>query len=77
MVYAGTGGSFFVCLQVLPLAEDTTLEVDEDLFKMDEVRIEVMRARGAGGQVRQLSEGLNQLLDFEHSTSTKQSPPYG
>ncbi|EKM55333.1 uncharacterized protein PHACADRAFT_255882 [Phanerochaete carnosa HHB-10118-sp] len=39
-----------VAVLVLPLVEDKGSEVDEDLFKMDEVRIEVMRARGAGGQ---------------------------
>lgn len=39
-----------VAVLVLPLAEDKGSEVDEDLFKMDEVKVEVMRSRGAGGQ---------------------------
>ena len=38
-----------VAVIVLPLVEETTGEAEE-LFSMDDVRIEVMRARGAGGQ---------------------------
>ena len=34
---------------MLPLAEEHAPE--NELFSMDDVRIEVMRARGAGGQV--------------------------
>lgn len=42
-----------VAVLALPLAENNgSSEVDEELFKMDEVKIEVMRSRGAGGQVR-------------------------
>ena len=37
---------------MLPLSEDAEAEKEDDLFNMDDVRIEVMRARGAGGQVR-------------------------
>lgn len=40
-----------VAIVVLPLVEETDAK-DDDLFSMDEVKIEVMRARGAGGQVR-------------------------
>lgn len=29
-------------------------KVEDELFKMDDVKIEVMRARGAGGQVHPL-----------------------
>ncbi|GJE87136.1 peptide chain release factor 1 [Phanerochaete sordida] len=39
-----------VAVLVLPLAEDKGSEVDEELFKMEEVKVEVMRSRGAGGQ---------------------------
>ena len=38
--------------KVLPLSEDHGQSEKDDLFSTDEVRIEVMRARGAGGQVR-------------------------
>lgn len=39
--------------QVLPLTEDAESKSSEDpLYTMDEIRIEVMRSRGAGGQVR-------------------------
>ncbi|KAF9445275.1 release factor [Macrolepiota fuliginosa MF-IS2] len=38
-----------VAVVVLPLMEETDGQNDE-LFSMDEIRIEVMRARGAGGQ---------------------------
>jgi peptide chain release factor 1 len=34
---------------VLPLTEEDAPE--DELFSMDDVRVEVMRARGAGGQV--------------------------
>lgn len=37
--------------QVLPLVEDTEQPVEDDLFKMEDIKLEVMRARGAGGQV--------------------------
>jgi len=37
---------------VLPLSEDAEPAADDNLFKMEDVRIEVMRSRGAGGQVR-------------------------
>lgn len=38
-----------VAIVVLPLTEDKDSQ-NEDLFSMDDVRVEVMRARGAGGQ---------------------------
>jgi protein subunit release factor A len=38
--------------QVLPLAEESADETKDELFDMADVRVEVMRARGAGGQVR-------------------------
>jgi protein subunit release factor A len=39
------------CLQVLPLSEESRADGVDDLLKQDDVRVEVMRARGAGGQV--------------------------
>ena len=44
--------TYLLYIEVLPLEEDNGQEVKDDLFTMDEIRIEVMRARGAGGQVR-------------------------
>jgi peptide chain release factor 1 len=41
-----------VAVIVLPLVEETDGKNDE-LFSMDDVKLEVMRARGAGGQVGQ------------------------
>ncbi|KAF8632676.1 hypothetical protein AX17_004808 [Amanita inopinata Kibby_2008] len=35
---------------VLPLAEESDSSGEDDLFSMEDVKIEVMRARGAGGQ---------------------------
>lgn len=46
---------------VLPLMEETDGQNDE-LFSMDEIRIEVMRARGAGGQVSTCSYLLFQFI---------------
>ncbi|KIK93168.1 hypothetical protein PAXRUDRAFT_34189 [Paxillus rubicundulus Ve08.2h10] len=39
-----------VAIIVLPLSEEAEPSGDDCLFKMEDVRIEVMRARGAGGQ---------------------------
>ncbi|KAA1477843.1 release factor [Dentipellis sp. KUC8613] len=39
-----------VAVVVLPLVEDPPSDGKEDLFDMEDVKIEVMRARGAGGQ---------------------------
>ncbi|KAH9922027.1 uncharacterized protein BXZ73DRAFT_79816 [Epithele typhae] len=40
-----------VSIMTLPLIEESSSKnPDDELFKMDDVRIEVMRARGAGGQ---------------------------
>jgi len=39
-----------VAIIILPLTDDTDSQND-DLFSLDDVRVEVMRARGAGGQV--------------------------
>ncbi|KIM43633.1 hypothetical protein M413DRAFT_68664 [Hebeloma cylindrosporum] len=38
-----------VAIVVLPLAEETESH-DEELFSMDDIKLEVMRSRGAGGQ---------------------------
>lgn len=40
------------CLQVLPLSEEPRFDRTDDLLKLEDVRVEVMRSRGAGGQVR-------------------------
>ncbi|KAL4063711.1 hypothetical protein J3A83DRAFT_4361843 [Scleroderma citrinum] len=39
-----------VAIIVLPLGEEGEPSGDDNLFKMEDVKIEVMRARGAGGQ---------------------------
>ncbi|PFH48589.1 hypothetical protein AMATHDRAFT_149550 [Amanita thiersii Skay4041] len=39
-----------VAVIVLPLAEEVESNGDDDLFSMEDVKVEVMRARGAGGQ---------------------------
>ncbi|KAI0317559.1 hypothetical protein OF83DRAFT_1120804 [Amylostereum chailletii] len=39
-----------VAVVVLPLSEEPSSEGQDDLFNMEDVRVEVMRARGAGGQ---------------------------
>jgi peptide chain release factor 1 len=36
---------------VLPLVEESDRRANEELFSNEDVKIEVMRARGAGGQV--------------------------
>ena len=41
---------FIYSTKVLPLAEESSGDSDEALYKMEDVRVEVMRARGAGGQ---------------------------
>lgn len=33
------------------MPEESGSETSDDLFTMDEIKLEVMRARGAGGQV--------------------------
>jgi protein subunit release factor A len=60
---------------VLPLSEEAEPAVDDNLFKMEDVRIEVMRSRGAGGQVR-VSVHVSRRALLNHpflSTSTKLS----
>lgn len=62
--------------QVLPLAEETESH-DEELFSMDDVKLEVMRSRGAGGQVFfHLLMQFMPRLNFQFSTSTKQNRPF-
>jgi protein subunit release factor A len=38
-------------MQVLPLSEEPRSDRTDDLLKIEDVRVEVMRSRGAGGQV--------------------------
>jgi peptide chain release factor 1 len=57
-VAAVVGGPTFIIrisgsfLQVLPLSEELRSNGTDDLLRLEDVRVEVMRARGAGGQVR-------------------------
>ena len=47
---------------MLPLMEETDGH-EEELFSMDDIKLEVMRARGAGGQViRQVNLLISYLL---------------
>lgn len=47
-------------LQVLPLSEEAEAgEGKSDLFSMEDVTVEVMRARGAGGQARFLTSAIS------------------
>ena len=48
---------------------------DEELFSMDDIKLEVMRARGAGGQVTKHLYLLTYLLTPQ-STLTKQNQPF-
>lgn len=58
-----------VAVVVLPLVGETPLDGKSDsLFSMDEVKIEVMRARGAGGQVSLSFFFSLNLLDIHHET---------
>jgi len=60
--------------QVLPLVEESEMSQDDDLFSMDDIKLEVMRARGAGGQVRSLTSTIDfTAADVLNSTSTKRS----
>ena len=43
--------------KVLPLTEESD-QVNQELFSMDDVKVEVMRARGAGGQVGSLRDNI-------------------
>jgi peptide chain release factor 1 len=65
-----------VAVIVLPLMEETDGQNNE-LFSMDEIKIEVMRARGAGGQVCLRLIIFLSLSSRQDSTSTKQNPPLG
>lgn len=84
----------FEFYQVLPLVEESGAgahEGEEELFTMDEIKLEVMRSRGAGGQVRflflhflplslfvgrSLMDPFTPLLNL-YSTSTKRNQPSG
>ena len=60
------------CLQVLPLSEETRSNGTDDLLRLEDVRVEVMRARGAGGQVRLPVFVLRSLLNFACVTAARQ-----
>lgn len=63
-----------VAVLVMPLSEES--DVDEDLFKMEDVKIEVMRSKGAGGQVRVLPSDTTVYLMLPSSMSTKPNLPF-
>lgn len=61
-------------LQVLPLIEETDTQAEE-LFSMNDIKLEVMRARGAGGQASIFTNGLAYHPDhILSSMSTKPNP---
>jgi len=45
------------------------MDGDHELFKMDDVKVEVMRARGAGGQVGLWISSI--LANFDHLPSAR------
>jgi len=53
--------------KVLPLTEDSD-QANQELFSMDDVKVEVMRARGAGGQVGSLVQCPN--------SASQSDPPF-
>ncbi len=60
----------YASLQVLPLVEERgTPEADDDLFSMDDIKIEVMRSRGAGGQHVNKTESAVRLTHIPTGTS--------
>jgi hypothetical protein len=61
---------------VLPLGEDPT-SGEEDLFKMEDIKLEVMRARGAGGQVCFYVLPAENHAELRYSTSIKRNRLYG
>ena len=70
--------SFSLGGKVLPLSEEAEPAADDNLFKMDDVKIEVMRSRGAGGQVRTcFFLALKSLSLVFLSMSIKPSRPCG
>lgn len=63
-----------VAVLVMPLSEES--HVDEELYKMEDVKLEVMRSKGAGGQVCTPFDNVDAPLIFAFSTSTKLNLPY-
>jgi peptide chain release factor 1 len=57
----------------MPLAEDSESKRDDELFSLEDVKIEVMRARGAGGQVINLafSDSFPLLTLIQHVNTTE------
>jgi peptide chain release factor 1 len=59
----------------MPLAEDSESKRDDELFALEDVKIEVMRARGAGGQVINstfnFQESLRLLILIQHVNTTE------
>lgn len=57
---------------MLPLSEESQSNGTDDLLKLEDVRVEVMRARGAGGQVRFPVSVLCSLLNLACVTIARQ-----
>ena len=56
-----------IMLQALPLPEESESNGGDDLFSIEDVKVEVMRARGAGGQVGiaiQDNQAVQRLCSF-------------
>lgn len=51
---------------MLPLAEESEV-AEESLYSMSDLKIEVMRARGAGGQVNSDSNAFGNSTDSQRS----------
>ena len=57
---------------MLPLSEEAEPAADDELFRMEDVRVEVMRSRGAGGQVRVVCAGGRVgLIGVQHVNKTE------
>ena len=57
---------------MLPLAEESRSNGTDDLVRLEDVQVEVMRARGAGGQVRLPVIVLRSLLNSARVTVARQ-----
>jgi peptide chain release factor 1 len=55
----------FPCLKVLPSQNSSNLSEEADVLNEKDVRIDVMRSRGAGGQVRHCSRKRIRFSDYD------------
>lgn len=60
---------------MLPLTEEAeSSSAEDDLFSVADIKLEVMRARGAGGQVTMFCTSMRTRTNlYFHSTLTKQN----